>query len=30
MKWVGQVAGMGEMRHAFKIFVGKSQRKRFT
>jgi hypothetical protein len=28
MKWAGYVARMGDMRNAYNIFVGKSERKR--
>jgi hypothetical protein len=28
MSWAGQVAGMGEKRNAYRILVGKSERKR--
>jgi hypothetical protein len=28
MKWAGRVACMGELKNAYKIFVGKYERKR--
>jgi hypothetical protein len=28
MRWVGQAASMGEVRNAYKILVGKPERKR--
>jgi hypothetical protein len=28
MKWAGHVAGMGEMRNAYRILVGKPEKKR--
>jgi hypothetical protein len=28
VRWVGYVAGMGEMRSSYKVFVGKPERRR--